>query len=100
MCIDLQDKGFKISRRYLYKLKKQVKDNRFHRLSLIAQSQFRDQHILSSTPNRPDGLMQSIEKDTSDKWTKLKLDYTVGLGTIYDSNEINKLKQSVEFPRE
>ena len=41
----LKDRGLKISTRYLYKLKKKVKDNRFHRLSLIAQSQFRDQHI-------------------------------------------------------
>ena len=41
----LYDRGFKISARYLYKLKKKVKDSRFHRLSLIAQSEFKDQHI-------------------------------------------------------
>jgi len=44
--------------------------------------------------------MQTIEKDSSNKWIKLKLDYTYGLGTRYDSDEIQKLKQSVEFPRE
>jgi len=41
----LEDKGFKISERYLYRLKNKVKSERFHRLSLIAQAQFRDQHI-------------------------------------------------------
>lgn len=41
----LYERGFKISARYLYKLKKKVKDSRFHRLSLIAQSGFKDQHI-------------------------------------------------------
>ena len=41
----LEDKGFKISARYLYRLKNKVKSERFHRLSLIAQAQFRDQHI-------------------------------------------------------
>jgi len=35
--------------------------------------------ILCSTPNRPDGLMQRIEKDKNSKYKKLKLDYTYGL---------------------
>jgi hypothetical protein len=56
--------------------------------------------ILSSTPNRPDGLMQQIEKDDSNKWKKLKLDYTYGLNTIYDFKEISKIKQDPEFKRE
>ena len=33
--------------------------------------------ILSSTANRPDGLMATIEKQPGDKWKKLKLDYTL-----------------------
>jgi len=41
----LADRGFKISARYLYKLKKKVKENRFSRLALIAKEQFQDQHI-------------------------------------------------------
>jgi hypothetical protein len=41
----LRDRGFKISVRYLYILKKKVKENRFSRLALIAKEQFQDQHI-------------------------------------------------------
>ena len=41
----LADRGFKVSTRYLYKLKKKVKENRFSRLALIAKEQFQDQHI-------------------------------------------------------
>lgn len=56
--------------------------------------------ILSSTANRPDGLMATIEQQPGDKWKKLKLDYTYGLGSIYDPKEIAKMKHDVEFPRE
>jgi hypothetical protein len=38
--------------------------------------------IMCSTPNRPDGLFQSIEKDPNSKYHKIMLDYTVGLGKI------------------
>jgi hypothetical protein len=41
----LKDKGFKISRQYYNKLKKEIKDSRFDRLSLIAKTQFVDQHL-------------------------------------------------------
>jgi len=41
----LESQGFKISARYLYKLKNKVKQNRNSRLALIAKSEFRDQHI-------------------------------------------------------
>jgi hypothetical protein len=56
--------------------------------------------ILSSTPNRPDGLMQKIESDVNSKYTKLKLDYTHGLDKIYDRAFIEKKKLDPEFPRE
>ena len=56
--------------------------------------------ILSSTPNRPDGLMQSIENNPDSKYTKLKLDYTYGLDKIYDRAFIEKKKLDAEFPRE
>ena len=41
----LKDRGFKISRAYLYKLQKAIKESRFDRLALIAKSQFVDQHL-------------------------------------------------------
>lgn len=53
-----------------------------------------------STPNRPDGLFQSIEKDPNSKYEKIILDYTVGLDKIYDRAEIEKKKLEPEFPRE
>ena len=56
--------------------------------------------IMVSTPNRPDGLFQSIEKDNNSKYHKIFLHYTVGLGKIYDPLEIEKKKLEAEFPRE
>jgi hypothetical protein len=56
--------------------------------------------IMVSTPNRPEGLFQSIEKDPNSKYHKIFLHYTVGLGKIYDPLEIEKKKQEAEFPRE
>jgi hypothetical protein len=56
--------------------------------------------IMVSTPNRPDGLFQSIEKDPNSKYEKIILHYTVGLGKIYDPLEIEKKKLEPEFPRE
>ena len=38
-------KGFKISRQHFYRLKKEIQDSRFDRLTLIAKSQFVDQHL-------------------------------------------------------
>ena len=56
--------------------------------------------IMASTPNRPGGLFESIEKDPNSKYTKIKLDYTVGLDKIYDRKEIDKKKNEPEFLRE
>jgi hypothetical protein len=56
--------------------------------------------IMVSTPNRPDGLFQSIEKDPNSKYHKIILDYTVGLDKIYDRKEIEKKKNEPEFLRE
>jgi hypothetical protein len=56
--------------------------------------------IMCSTPNRPDGLFQSIEKDPTSKYHKIILDYTVGLNKMYDPLEIEKKKLEPEFPRE
>ena len=41
----LQDREFKISIQHYRRLKKQVKDSRFDRLTLIAKTQFVDQHL-------------------------------------------------------
>lgn len=41
----LGKKGFKISRQHFYRLKKDIQDSRFDRLTLIAKSQFVDQHL-------------------------------------------------------
>ena len=56
--------------------------------------------IMCSTPNRPDGLFQSLENDAHSKYFKLNLDYTYGLDKIYDRAFIEKKKLEAEFPRE
>jgi hypothetical protein len=38
--------------------------------------------------DRPDYLFQSIEKDPNSKYEKIILDYTVGIGKIYNVEEI------------
>ena len=55
---------------------------------------------MASTPNRPGGLFETIEKDPNSKYCKIMLDYTVGLGKIYNSLEIEKKKSEPEFLRE
>ncbi len=56
--------------------------------------------IMVSTPKVPGGLFERIEKDTSSKYAKLKLDYTYGLGTIFDKAFIEKKRIDSEFERE
>ena len=56
--------------------------------------------IRVSTPQRPGGLFERIEKDRNSKYMKLFLDYTYGLGTIYDPAYIAKKKLDPDFPRE
>lgn len=41
----LKDRGFKISSQHFYRLKKAIKESRFDRLTLIAKTQFVDQHL-------------------------------------------------------
>jgi hypothetical protein len=41
----LADRGFTISMQYYYKLKKDIKESRFERLSLIAKEGFIDSHL-------------------------------------------------------
>ena len=56
--------------------------------------------IMVSTPNAPGGLFEKIEKDANSKYMKLFLDYTYGLGKIYDPEYIQKKKLEPEFERE
>jgi hypothetical protein len=56
--------------------------------------------IMVSTPNRPDGLFEKIERDKDSKYKKLFLDYTYGLGKIYDPEYIALKKLEPEFERE
>jgi hypothetical protein len=55
-----------------------------------------------STPNRPDGLFNKVEKESFESciYKKLFLDYTYGLGKIYTQKEIEKARYSPSFPRE
>ena len=55
---------------------------------------------MASTPNKSGGLFQKIENNSTSKYTKLKLDYRYGLGTIYDRMFIEKKKLEPEFERE
>ena len=41
----LKDKGFKVSLDTYYRYKRKIKNSRFERLSLIAKTQFIDQHL-------------------------------------------------------
>jgi hypothetical protein len=55
-----------------------------------------------STPNAPDGLFESIEKEPAETclYKILFLDYTYGVGKIYTEDEINAAKASPSFERE
>ena len=58
--------------------------------------------ILVSTPNMPDGLMQTIENEPSESclYFRIKLDYRYGLSKIYSIKDIEIAKQSPSFDRE
>lgn len=56
--------------------------------------------IMCSTPNRPGGLFESIERDKNTKYEKIILDYTIGLDKIFDRKEIELKKREPEFARE
>lgn len=58
--------------------------------------------VMISTPNAPGGLFETIENELSDTclYHRIKLDYTFGLGKIYNEDDIKKAKQSPSFERE
>ena len=56
--------------------------------------------IMVSTPDRPDGLFATMEREADNGYTKLFLDYTYGLGKIYDPLVIEEEKTKEYFERE
>jgi len=58
--------------------------------------------VMVSTPNAPEGLFESIEKESEDTclYKRIFLDYTYGIGKIYTAEEIEQAKQSPSFERE
>jgi hypothetical protein len=56
--------------------------------------------IMASTPNLPGGLFEKIEVDPTSTYTKLNLDYSYGLGTIYEREFIENKRLQSDFERE
>lgn len=56
--------------------------------------------IMVSTPDRPDGLFATMEREQDNGYVKLFLDYTYGLGKIYDPATIENEKTKEYFQRE
>jgi hypothetical protein len=58
--------------------------------------------VLTSTPNRPGSLFDTIEREAENQciYKRVKLPYDVGLGRIYTKEEIDKQRQSPSFKRE
>ena len=58
--------------------------------------------VLTSTPNKPESLFYTIEREKEEEciYHRIKLDYSHGLGKIYTQQEIDKQRQSPSFKRE
>jgi len=56
--------------------------------------------IMASTPNQSGGLFEKIENDATSRYARLQLDYSYGIGTIYDNKFIEKKRLEPEFDRE
>ena len=56
--------------------------------------------ILGSTPYSIDGLMHNIQKEENSIYTKLFMNYEVGINKIFTKEDIEKAKQSPSFERE
>jgi hypothetical protein len=56
--------------------------------------------VMVSTPDRPDGLFATMEKEENSGYTKLFLDYTYGVGKIYDAGVIEAERNKEYFERE
>jgi len=58
------------------------------------------QIILCSTPNNPGGMFDRIESDVESRYHKVFLPYTIGVGKIYEQDEIEEAKHFPSFERE
>lgn len=57
--------------------------------------------IMVSTPNLPGGQYDQIERgDPANRWHKIFLPYTVGIGTVYTDADIAEAKKLDSFERE
>ena len=56
--------------------------------------------IMVSTPNSPEGLMQTIEQEEHSIYHRIKLGFERGLNKIYTEADIIKAKESPSFERE
>jgi hypothetical protein len=56
--------------------------------------------VMVSTPYRPGGLFQQIELDQDSPYHKMFLHYSIGVGKIYNPEEIEKERQQFYFKRE
>ena len=56
--------------------------------------------IMVSTPDRPDGLFAQMEREPDNGYHKMFMDYTVGLGKIYDPATIKQEMDKEYFERE
>src|SRR5215211_6826177 len=56
--------------------------------------------VMVSTPNRPEGLFEQIEREAGCLYHRIFLPYAVGLGKIYTEQEIAKARESPQFQRE
>jgi hypothetical protein len=60
----------------------------------------RSKIFLVSTPNEPQGLMETIQKEENSIYYRLKLNYEVGLNKIFNPADIEKARTSPSFQRE
>src|SRR5215213_2830133 len=56
--------------------------------------------LMVSTPNLPEELFETIEKEEPSLYKKIFLSYQVGVGKIYTKQEIRNAMKSRSFPRE
>lgn len=56
--------------------------------------------VMVSTPNQPGGLFESMMNEPNSIYHRMFMDYTYGLGKIYDSKQIEIAQQSPGFERE
>ena len=56
--------------------------------------------VMVSTPNAPGGLFEQMEREPESKYHRMKLDYTYGLGKLYDPVFLEQEKKEEYFERE